>query len=254
VIAVAESLVSKSTSTGREIGYFYADALVDMNGLLDGARAAVENRDTSVHSYREWAGLIDAEIERLKRDNSARACFKELDVYRIINSKEKACQLCYDAVALKANKQNQTAITSDNKKWMVESTGEFHHYYIKNKNGKYIDNCPKNGAVTCNGADSASAIDVKVNYTNDGRVYFTVMAGGEELYLTLDSDFNVVAGTALTDAAMWTVVRLEANNTGVDDVEGQNGNVKTIYDFQGRKTENPTTGIYIIDGKKVLIK
>lgn len=34
----------------------------------------------------------------------------------------------------------------------------------------------------------------------------------------------------------------------------QNGNVETIYDLQGRKVANPTKGIYIINGKKVLIK
>ena len=46
-----------------------------------------------------------------------------------------------------------------------------------------------------------------------------------------------------------------------DEVKGestidasQSGNVKTIYDLQGRKVETPSTGIYIIDGKNVLIK
>ena len=254
IIAAAEKLCGKTTVGGREIGYFYVDALVTLNALLDGARAAVENRDTSLRSYGEWAALIEAETERLKGDINARACFKELDVYRIINVKEKGYQLCYDATALKANKQTQTPITSDNKKWMVESTGEFHHYYMKNRNGMYVDNCRKGGTVTCNGADKSAAVQVRANYTNDGKIYFTVMDGGEELYLTLNADFNVVAGTELVDAALWTVVRIEANNTGIEEVKGQNGNVKTIYDFQGRKIENPTKGIYIIDGKKVLIK
>lgn len=39
-----------------------------------------------------------------------------------------------------------------------------------------------------------------------------------------------------------------------DDVKGENGKVKTIYDLQGRVVENPTSGIYIINGKKVVIK
>ena len=42
--------------------------------------------------------------------------------------------------------------------------------------------------------------------------------------------------------------------TGIDKVKDENGEVKTIYDLQGRKVENPTTGIYIINGKKVLVK
>ncbi|MDO5461368.1 MAG: hypothetical protein Q4F44_06960, partial [Bacteroidales bacterium] len=31
-------------------------------------------------------------------------------------------------------------------------------------------------------------------------------------------------------------------------------NVKATYDLQGRKVENPTKGIYIINGKKIFIK
>jgi hypothetical protein len=37
-------------------------------------------------------------------------------------------------------------------------------------------------------------------------------------------------------------------------VKGKSGNVKAIYDLQGRKVETPSKGIYIINGKKVLVK
>ena len=40
--------------------------------------------------------------------------------------------------------------------------------------------------------------------------------------------------------------------TGIEKTETEK--VKTIYDLQGRKVENPTKGIYIINGKKVLVK
>ena len=42
--------------------------------------------------------------------------------------------------------------------------------------------------------------------------------------------------------------------TGVDDVKTEIGKVKTAYDLNGRAVENPTNGIYIVNGKKVLIK
>ena len=44
------------------------------------------------------------------------------------------------------------------------------------------------------------------------------------------------------------------NYTGIEDINTENGNVKTIYDLQGRRVENPTEGIYIINGKKIFIK
>ena len=42
--------------------------------------------------------------------------------------------------------------------------------------------------------------------------------------------------------------------TGISEVKGENGDVKGIYDLQGRKVENPSKGIYIINGKKTLVK
>ena len=37
--------------------------------------------------------------------------------------------------------------------------------------------------------------------------------------------------------------------TGIEDINAENKNVKTIYDLQGRRVENPTNGIYIVNGK-----
>ena len=43
--------------------------------------------------------------------------------------------------------------------------------------------------------------------------------------------------------------------TGIEDVKGENGKVKTIFDLTGRRIETITApGIYIIAGKKVLVK
>ena len=42
--------------------------------------------------------------------------------------------------------------------------------------------------------------------------------------------------------------------TGVEEVKGESGEVKTVYDLQGRKVENPSKGIYVINGKKVIVK
>ena len=40
--------------------------------------------------------------------------------------------------------------------------------------------------------------------------------------------------------------------TGIEDIESEsNGNSK-VYDLQGRPVENPTKGIYITNGKKII--
>ena len=46
----------------------------------------------------------------------------------------------------------------------------------------------------------------------------------------------------------------EMDFTGIEELKSENGKVKTIYDLNGRAIENPTNGVYIINGKKVLVK
>ena len=56
-----------------------------------------------------------------------------------------------------------------------------------------------------------------------------------------------------TDDAPFHPIK-STNQTAIEEVKVENGNVKAIYDLQGRKVETPSKGIYIVDGKKVLVK
>ena len=49
--------------------------------------------------------------------------------------------------------------------------------------------------------------------------------------------------------------RFGEGTTGINEVKGENGNVKAIFDLTGRRVENISApGIYIVGGKKVLVK
>jgi hypothetical protein len=41
---------------------------------------------------------------------------------------------------------------------------------------------------------------------------------------------------------------------GIMIINGDEQNARNIYDIQGRKVENLSKGIYIINGKKVVVK
>ena len=82
----------------------------------------------------------------------------------------------------------------------------------------------------------------------------------EGLYEQATLYVPVGAKTAYKAADYWkkfyNIVEMEF--TGIDEVvgevKGENLKVKDVYDLSGRKVTDPTKGIYIVNGKKVLLK
>ena len=82
---------------------------------------------------------------------------------------------------------------------------------------------------------------------NANKAY--LLLGGNRLGI-YDKEFDTSTGGQLSNGYRFDFSGI----TGISEVKGQIGEVKGIYDLQGRKVENPTNGIYIINGKKVLVK
>ena len=108
----------------------------------------------------------------------------------------------------------------------------------------------------------------------DARVYLLVKYNGNEKFYWMQDEYNescafVGAGSGYVKCDVnKCYLRIEDNaspassysfrfdgTTGVEEVKGENGKVKTIYDLQGRKlTEVTKPSFYIVDGEKVWIK
>ena len=245
--------LSKSTTTGKEIGYFHDSALTDIKIFYNEAKSAVDNKDTSKHSYKEWIALLENETERLRKDPTARVYLKELDVYTLANFDKKTNYLCYDRYGLTTNSKSVVPNTAQEKLWMFESTGVAHHYYIKNKNGLYINDITSIGT-SCSGTDKAGALVFKANYLDNATVYFTTADGKTYLTMNPGGDYNIIGGSSLINASTWVIRTVEFNNTAIEEVDIENEEDGTIYDLTGRKVDFPGKGIYIIDGKKVIIR
>ena len=92
----------------------------------------------------------------------------------------------------------------------------------------------------------------------DGTLVIIPIVAGENGGTTTGSLYNVRMAT--TDAVSHKCddasfkVTVNTPTTGVDEVKCENGEVKTIYDLQGRKVDTSSKGLYIINGKKVLVK
>ena len=72
------------------------------------------------------------------------------------------------------------------------------------------------------------------------RLYNKV--SGEFADLDRELQFSGMAGSVKNPVTMGTI----EGTTGIDNVKGENGNVKAIYDISGRKVEQMTEGVYII--------
>jgi hypothetical protein len=73
-----------------------------------------------------------------------------------------------------------------------------------------------------------------IKYLRSNRAYFD-----KTLFPNVSGSIKLNFGDKVVDA--------------IDVINAQN-TVKNVYDLSGRRVENPTTGLYIVNGKKVLVK
>lgn len=90
-----------------------------------------------------------------------------------------------------------------------------------------------------------NADGVSQGTTDDGG---HIKCSANKIYMALpNSDSNPVT--------MFGMRFIDDSATGIEEMKGENGEVKAIYDLQGRKlTEITEPGMYIVDGKKVYVK
>ena len=99
------------------------------------------------------------------------------------------------------------------------------------------------------------------NWTLAGEILTIVLESAitinGDYYITIPSECIVseVTGKSPAEDIRINLVVYNEDQTSIEDVKGENGNVKTIYDLTGRRIDTITNrGIYIVGGKKVLVK
>jgi hypothetical protein len=148
--------------------------------------------------------------------------------------------------------------------------------YAAKYNGSYVElkevtEVPANNAVLIEGAGkhsfevipSAAAIadnDLKVSdgtVVSDGTHFALAKNGeGEVGFMKVQSGLTIPKGKAylnITTASAREFIGFDEEVSGIEEV---NQNVKTdkqYYNLAGQPVDNPTNGIYIVDGKKVII-
>ena len=102
------------------------------------------------------------------------------------------------------------------------------------------------GTVTGDGTVAGSTIYVLAKKTNG--VGFYKLADGQK----------VLAGKAyleVTGGESRSFIGIGDDTTGIDEVSSKTEEVRSDYfDLQGRRVAQPTKGLYIVNGKKVIVK
>ena len=80
-----------------------------------------------------------------------------------------------------------------------------------------------------------------------------VALGAFRFYLKVDSRSGAPAAEARSIRMRVIGENGDDNTTGIDNLGIRNHQSEIIYDLQGRRVENPTKGIYIVNGKRVVI-
>ena len=131
-------------------------------------------------------------------------------------------------------------------------------YYIKDVNGNYI---------------YTTMMTTKLNYGTYPSNAWTitienntaVIEANDLVLVYVDGEFIAAPKNEVPANAVYPTL-FGTQDTGIDEVKGENGtngrrpeglkaNVKAIYDLTGRKIETITkAGIYIVGGKKVVVK
>ena len=91
-----------------------------------------------------------------------------------------------------------------------------------------------------------------MRYVKGGNIYSMLTPIFDGYTLTeSNADYDELARVSKNIDITLTYTK---NDTGITEIRGENGDIKTVYDLQGRRINNSTRGVYIVNGKKVLIK
>ena len=140
--------------------------------------------------------------------------------------------------------------------------------FVKGEPGTYkvpvVDECNEHTLNLFVGTLEESIVN-STDGSNSNYEFLISMSDGAPMFQQFADNSTLAAGQAyLQIPTAWlpatpqkslSVRFEESETTGVEELKSENGNNEGVYyDLSGRAVENPTSGIYILNGKKVFIK
>ena len=164
----AQGILDFKDSGNKYVGYYYESALETLVSMVEGANAAIENKDQSVHAYGEWASMIDAEISRVIADgDNNRVKIQAGNSYQLYNVYSPQYSMYYESgnVICKSGSSTPKA-----RSFKFVSTGKSNEYYLST-NGKYINVLQLDSRVSATTSKQAEAVKITVGERGFANYY-----------------------------------------------------------------------------------
>ena len=204
----ASAIIAKKATSNTIVGYYYPEAIAELEAMYKEANAAYKANDTSKYSFAEWSIMLDDECSKILNDEDARITIKEGVVFtmrRLSNPYRGYYAVGEYPTATTTNK------TGGNINWTIEYAGKVGEYYMKSTStGYYLTNLTAAGAFL-ETKKQVDAIKFTVGYTDDGGVTF-VLADNAESTFGLSDEGKLGILSLNETGAKWRVDIVEDNS------------------------------------------
>ena len=204
----ASAIIAKKATATTVVGYYYPEAIADLEAMYKEANAAYKANDTSKYSFAEWSIMLDDECSKILNDADARILIKEGTVFtmrRLANPYRGYYAVGEYPTAGTTNK------AGGNINWTIEYAGKVGEYFLKSTStGYYLTNLTTAGAFL-ETKKQEDAIKFTVGYTDDGGVNL-VLADGSGQTLGLSDQGKVSILPINETGAKWRVDIVEDNS------------------------------------------
>ncbi len=229
--------------TAEAINFLY-------NMLVTPAKSVLEQGNVSEETYNIYVALYN-QFLMMPRTNIIDALRE--DVYYYIRN---AYFTNYYAVCSSSGRvEPKTKGNGNNYLWSLRKNNDGTVSIYSKLNGKsaYIANDAADQTVRV-GKEYSWKLEQMTVDTGDTGICIIGNKGATSWYINPDA-WNYVLTKPFWGASIWSFEKSEIEvETSIEIIKESNNCDNRIYDLQGRSVKNPTQGIYIINGKKVMIR
>ena len=199
-IKQAKATMAMSDETGMKAGYYFGSAVEALDILLGDAQTAYDNKDQSVHSYGEWATLLDEEMRRIAAATDIKQTIYAANWYVLHNANYPSYSMATSGTKLRCTVADPA--TNDAKQWAFEPAGDGIYCIRCKSTGNYISSIGQSAQAVATATKTADA--VKFTVTDNGNGTFTINDASQQYgALHCDAGKSVVGWAANAKASTW---------------------------------------------------